>query len=60
MVCVLMELGLTVICGFFFSFSGPPMEYGSSQARDQIPARAVTYTIAAVMEILNPLYWAGD
>ena len=39
---------------FFFFFSGfsfltVPMVYGSSQARDQIQATAVTYAVAVAM-----------
>ena len=34
---------------FFFLFMVEFMVYGSSQARDGIPAAAVTYTIAAAM-----------
>ena len=32
-----------------FSFSGTPKAYGSSQARDQIQAAAVTFPMAATM-----------
>ena len=46
---------------FFLNFMAAPMAFGSSRARDQIQARAVTYAKAlSMLDLFSPLHQAGD